>query len=516
MNSRFLEVIAVLICLLPHAYADPYTSNTEFSVVNPIDDILQKGLAAKGLTPARICSDQVFVRRAYLDISGTLPLPWQVVAFLSSQRPLKRKALIDKLLDSDAADNYWTLKWCDLLRVKAEYPINLWPNGVQAYARWIHTSVEENRPYDQFARELLTSSGSNFRVPPVNFYRAVQRQDVASLASAVALTFMGVRIEKWDEEKRANLEAFFSRVTFKGTAEWKETIVINDPAPRDAMQVVFPDGTTATIKPDQDPRAVFADWLIRPDNKWFARNIVNRAWSWFMGRGIIHEPDDIRDDNPAVYPELLAYLETEFIRSNNDLRHLFRLIVNSSAYQQSSIASKPDPRNDNLFAHYPLRRLEAEVLIDAICGLTGTEEKYSSPIPEPFTFIPPTHGTVELNDGSITSQYLIMFGRPCRDTGLESERSNAVNDEQRLHLLNSTHIKDKIERSWRLRQIINRNRKNSRKMFEQLYLMVLSRRPVQDEIETARRYLRVGKNRRQGAIDLFWALINSKEFLYRH
>jgi hypothetical protein len=512
---------ALVICCIAFAQAapvpqDPYTSDREFTAANGIDTIVQKGLAAEGLTPARLCSDQVFIRRAHLDISGTLPPAWTVVAFLKSKDPAKRKNLIERLLVSDAADNYWALKWCDLLRVKSEFPINLWPNGVQAYAKWIHTSVKENKPYDQFVRELLTSSGSNFRVPPVNFYRAVQGEEAASLASAAALTFMGVRLEKWDEKKRQDLAAFFSRIAFKGTAEWKETIVCNDPSPSEAMRVVFPDGTTATIEPGQDPRRVFADWLIKPDNRWFARNIVNRAWSWFMGRGIIHQPDDIREDNPAVYPELLAYLESELVKADYDLRHLFRLIANSSTYQQSSIAAKPDSRNDSLFARYPVRRLEAEVLLDAICGLTGTQESYTSAVPEPFTFIPPTTGSVALTDGSITSQYLIMFGRPARDTGFEAERNNSVSDKQRLHMINSTHIRNKIEKGWRVRQIFRKAGKNKKKTIQQLYLMVLSRPPMQDEIRAAADYAKSIKSKGQAAIDLFWALINSKEFLYRH
>jgi hypothetical protein len=216
----------------------------------------------------------------HLDVLGRLPEPAAIRDFLRDRAPDKRAKLIDTLLEHEAFADYASLKWCDLLRVKSEFPIKLWPNAVQAYHRWIRQCLRENRPYDRFVRDLLTSSGSNFRVPPVNFYRAIQGREPPAIAAAVALTFMGVRIESWPEARRSDMAAFFSRVAYKNTAEWKEEIVCLDPAPAESTNAVLPDGTTVRIEPDQDPRQVFADWLIAPDNPWFARNIVNRVWSW--------------------------------------------------------------------------------------------------------------------------------------------------------------------------------------------------------------------------------------------
>ena len=181
---------------------------------------------------------------------------------------------------------------------------------------------------------------------------------------------------------------------------------------------------------------------------------MNRVWSWLLGRGIIHEPDDIRPDNPPSNPELLAYLERELVAAHYDLKHIFRLILNSNTYQLSSIPETDHPQGDANFSHYLPRRLEAEVLIDAICQITGTTEKYSSPIPEPFTFIPENQRSIELADGSISSSFLEMFGRPARDTGLESERNNRPTAAQQLHLLNSSHIRRKIEQSPKLRELL--------------------------------------------------------------
>ena len=488
-----------------------------WSPANVIDSCVLASLEKHGIRPALACSDEVFVRRVYLDVIGTPPQPSETLEFLNDTRPDKRAALIDALLKRDEFADYWSLNWCDLLRVKSEFPINLWPNAVQAYHRWIHVAVRENMPYDQFARELLTSSGSNFRVPQVNFYRAAQGRDSDSIAEAVALTFMGTRLENWPAADRAGMAAFFSRVAYKKTAEWKEEIVYLNPAPADVITAVFPDGTKALIQPDLDPRQVFADWLIRPENPWFTRNIVNRAWSWFMGRGIINEPDDIRTDNSPVNPELLDALEKEMVRGRYDMRRLFRLILNSRTYQQSSMAASDDPRTNTLFARYPIRQLKAEVLIDMLCAIGGVGEEYSSAIPEPFTYMPKRQRSIMLADGSITSPFLEMFGRPARDTGLESERNSRPSGAQQMYLLNSNDIQRRIERSPVLMSMLRSVKWNRAEAIRHLYLILLSRYPTKAEAETADKYFQAPGTTFKGNFDdLAWALINSKEFLYRH
>jgi hypothetical protein len=499
----------------------PYESDREIRVLNPVDRQAFSVIRSQGLEPARLCSDEVFVRRVTLDVIGALPDAQAVQQFLRDRTPGKRARLIDRLLADEAFADYWALKWCDVLRVKAEFPINLWPNAVQAYHRWIHDCLRDNMPYDQMAREMLCASGSNFRTAQVNFYRAVQGHDPSALAAAVALTFMGSRLDTWPQSKQTDMTAFFSRVAFKGTAEWKEEIVYPDPNALTPLDAVLPDGTVVHMTPNDDPRVVFANWLITPENPWFARAIVNRIWAWLFGRGLIHEADDIRWDSAPVHAATLALLEKTLIQSNYDLRQLYRLILNSHLYQQSSVQA--DPRAEAVFACYPVRRLEAEVLIDALCDLTGTSETYSSAIPEPFTFIPEEHRSIELFDGSITSQFLEMFGRPARDTGLMSERNNEPSEAQRLHLLNSSHIQNKMARSPRLNSLIQTSRGNTQVIIDRVYLTVLSRRPTEAERDTVLAYIstpngsrRRGVNSRQAVQDLIWALINTKEFLYRH
>lgn len=303
-------------------------------------------------------------------------------------------------------------------------------------------------------------------MPPVNFYRATQSKEPTALAQTVALTFLGARAENWPTGKLAEMAAFFGQVGYKSTGEWKEEIVFHDPGKAtNALPVtVFPDGTPARLAADQDPRELFADWLIRPPNPWFTRNIANRVWAWLLGRGIIHEPDDIRADNPPSNPELLAYLERELVGAKYDLKHLYRLILNSQAYQLSAIPATKDAKGPVHFASYPLRRLEAEVLIDAISQITGGTEKYSSPIPEPFTFIPEEQRSIVLADASISSPFLELYGRSARDTGLESERNNRPSAAQRLHLLNSSHIRRKLEQGPKLRALLQGPRLSPREM----------------------------------------------------
>jgi hypothetical protein len=494
-----------------------YKTNAGFIAKGPIDTCVLEVLRQQKVTPANLCSDGIFVRRVFLDVIGTLPKPQETRNFLRDSNLGRRSALINALLEREEFADYWAMKWCDVLRVKSEYPINLWPNAVQAYHRWVYNSIRENKPYDQFVHELLTSSGSNFRVPQVNFYRAIQGRKPSDIANAAALTFMGMRTQNLPAARRAELEVFFSRVAYKSTAEWKEEIVYLDPKPVEPCQGVFPDGKTVKISTQDDPRQLFADWLITPENPWFARAVVNRIWCWLMGRGIIHEPDDIRPDNPAVNPKLLDYLAKELVRSHYDLKHIFRIILNSNAYQQSSIARSSDPNVAALFGCYPVRQLDAEVLIDALCTISGSKEEYTSAIPEPFTFIPEDQRAIELADGSITSPFLEMFGRPVRDTGEVSERNSRPTDVQRLYMLNSSDVRNKIARSPVLGKIMEDNIGRRDEIISNVYLTILSRYPTPAEVEILRRHFQGKKPMpRKVMEDLVWALINSKEFLYRH
>lgn len=516
-----------------------------------IDEIVFAKLNAMGIKPV-LCYDAVFLRRAYLDLTGKLPTAEEAKAFLENKDPNKRVALIDRLLDHTSHADYWAMRWSDVLRVKAEFPVKVWPNAAQAYHRWIWESIAKNKPYDQFARELLTSNGSNFRVGPVNFYRAIQDKTPEGIAAAVGLAMMGTRVHAWPEDRLAGMAAFFTQIGYKPTSEWKEEIVFWDPlksvavpgstapgiddvaksvaatnqipqalaepiSPNGPLNAVFPDGTKVAIPSDRDPREVFADWLIRPENPWFAKNIVNRTWAWALGRGIIHEPDDIRDDNPPSNPELLAYLEKELVSSGYNLKHLKRLIFTSTTYQLSSVVRHNTPEARANFASYPLRRVEAEVLIDAINRITGSSDLYTSAVPEPFTYIPKDMPAVALADGSITDSFLTLFGRSARATGTESERVNELASPQWLHMLNSGQIQNKLQTGPKLSALLAAAGNNPKETLDKLYLTILSRYPTERDVHIAEQYLKSGVARGRDAwIDIIWALINNPEFLLRH
>ena len=423
--ARTRGLLALLVFAAGNLFAaSPFESPTALPPQNKIDELVFARLKELNLAPAQLCSDPVFVRRVYLDVTGTLPTAAEAEQFILDRNPAKRRELIDRLLARDEFADYLAMKWGDVLRIKAEFPINLWPNAAQSYHRWVHDAIRDNKPFDQFARELLTASGSNFEVPPVNFYRAMQNRTPAGIAQTVALTFLGERAENWPSNDLASLAVFFANVGSKYTSEWKEEIIFFNPASTNAgalngepRKAVFPDGGKVKLSPDQDPRAVFADWLVKDPQ--FARNVVNRAWSWLLGRGIVQEPDDFRADNPPSNPKLLAFLEKDFVSSGYDFKQLYRLILNSKTYQLASIPQSKSPEAAVNFAFYPLRRLDAEVLIDALDQITGADEKYASAIPEPYTFIPDNLRSIALPDGSITSGFLEQFGRPSRDTGLE-------------------------------------------------------------------------------------------------
>jgi hypothetical protein len=521
-----------LVVLIAAAAAGHQAHAVQNKASAKVDRLVSARLDELGIPASDPCTDPVFLRRVYLDMIGTLPTEKEARRFLASPSTNKRSELIEQLFERPEFADYWSLKWCDLLRVKAEFPSKLWPNAVQAYHRWIRTALFTNMPYDEFARAMLTSSGSNFRVAPVNFYRAMPAREPEEIARITALTFMGMRTDNWPAEKRHAMAAFFGKVGYKGTAEWKEEIVFFDPTKEylhpeteKPVKARLPDGTAVELPEDQDPRAVFAEWLV--ESNVFAQAIVNRIWYWLLGRGIIHEPDDIRDDNPPQNQQLLDYLAGELVRSGYDLRHIYRIILNSRTYQLASIHNEANLSDEANFSRYYVRRLGAEVLIDAICQITGTTETYSSAIPEPFTWIPEDQRSILLADGSITSPFLDLYGRPPRDSGYESERNNIPSSSQKLHLLNSTHIQQKLLGNNQLLGMYYEKNKKSKKpktawktpdkTLDSMYLRILSRFPTAQEKQTALAYYSdTGLGRREASVDIAWALLNTKEFIYKH
>lgn len=528
--ASYQRVSDVARIVVPRPLAQPFP---KVAALNKIDELVHAKLRKLGLPPSEICTDEVFLRRLYLDLIGTLPTPDEVRAFLRDRNPRKRSVLIDRLMAREEFADHWALKWGDLLRIKSEFPVRVWPKGTQAYYRWVRQSLVENKPYDRFVREMLLATGSNFRHGAVNFFRANASKDPQTIAETTALLFMGVRLgcarchghptESWGLEDNLGLAAFFGKVAFKATQEWKEEIVyvnrkgaLRHPRTKEAVKPKLLGGEVLELAPEQDPRGKLADWLTSPKNPYFARSIANRVWSWFLGRGIVHEPDDLRPSNPPSNPELLAFLTAEVVRSRFDLRHLFRLILSSGTYQRSSKANEWNLDDDRHFSRYYLRRLSAEQLLDAIGAVTETSERYSSPIPEPYTNLPPGHRAVQLYDGDLSTPFLELFGRAARDTPYECERNLATSMRQELHLINSEHVQSRIAGSPRVRRWLQA-KKSDAEIVDELYLLALSRLPKPEEKKKGLEYLgRDPRERAQAVEDLVWAVLNSTEFLFNH
>ena len=530
MTKKILLGSCIVLCgfgqLFSAKISKPYEKSPPQNY-NKIDAFIIQKLQQKKIARANLCSDAVFVRRVYLDVIGTLPTAKEVKEFLKDKDNNKRAALINKLLRRQEFADYWSLKWCDILRVKSEFPINLWPNAVQAYHKWIYQAIEKNIPYDTFSRELLLANGSNFKVPQSNFYRAVQSKTPEGIANVVALTFLGARYNKQSDDFKKNLAKAFSQVKFKKTGEWKEQIVYPCYNIVEDFYLTMPDKTKLLVKSGADPRIAFTKWLVNDNNSMFNRNIVNRIWFWLIGRGLIDEADDIPINKIAEYEQLLNYLQKELVNNNYNLKHIYRIILNSATYQQSAIAQSNNKDAEKYFANYITQRHDAEVLIDMLDYLAGTGQRYSSVIPEPFTYIPTTNRTISLADASIGSPFLENFGRPSRDMGLLSERKNFFNNTQRLYLINSTKMQQSIFKILKKHKyIIKYNRKmktiNDRinHSVKELYVLLLSRYPTAEELQLIQQYCKQnnpkGKDLYRIINDITWAILNSEEFLMKH
>ena len=496
-----------------------------------LDALLKNDWQKNGLTPVQAAPDAVFLRRAYLDAVGILPTIDEARAFLEDVSPDKRIKLVEKLLNSTEYADYMAMRYSDMFRIKSEFPINLWPNAVQAYHRYFWDNARRDRSYYEVVRELVTSNGSNFRVPAANFFRASANRTPAGLASSTALSLLGMRYENLSQDRQKALAGFFSRIKYKSTNEWKEEIVFCNPEPA-VVNAGTPDGIDFVINsPQQDPRQVFADWLLNPGNRYFARAYVNRVWSWFFGYGIVEPVDDMplpesfwnrigigtASGAAASNPELLDFLADYFVRNNGSTRKLIRLIMSSSAYNADWKTLKAEQTlAAQRFAVYPVRRIDSEVFIDILSMAVLNHESYSSVIPEPFTFLPKGTRAVQIADGSISSRMLDSFGRPPRDSGRVSERKRKIDDSQRLFLMNSGWIYSNADRS--ARQRFRNRRLSLRERTNEIYLALLSRYPTEQEYDTVHQYFKSMERKKQSRVwgELVWALINSKEFIHQH
>lgn len=452
-------------------------------------------------TASERCSDEVFLRRAYLSVTGALPSVQTCVKFLDNNDPRKRENIVNWLLRSEMTLKYMQMHWGDILRIKSEFPSNLWPNGVQAYNRWIYEQLLNNVPYDQMVRNLLLSEGSNFRAPAVNFYRGFQQRTPENFYNNINLLFLGNR------NCTDNGYLCFSQVKFKSTKEWKEEIIYLDYRKDMPWQKIkLSDGTNLQLRYDSDWREEYVNWLTSPNNRRFAEVMVNRMWYWIFGKGIVHEPDDWRDDNRPSNPELLNYLTDFFIKNKFNLRALMKKILLSDEFN-----AKMAPEGS-----YIPQRLPAEVIVDAIASVTDMWSTYNSRVPEPFTYYPYRTRATHLGDATVSSSELELFGKVSRDVSLESQRNNSITSKQLLYLMNSSVLERRIRKSHVLKRFCEQSN-SVEQLANAISIRVLSRRATSYEIGLYKEHMQQNNlTMEELAFDIMWVQINSNEFLYNH
>jgi hypothetical protein len=515
--ASFMNAVDTFRAIVPrHGRIDPYPALPEN---NFIDTLVFRELRRLNILPSEPAGDAEYLRRAYLDVIGTLPTAAEARQFLADPGPTKRARLVDELLQRPEFADLWALRWADLLRVDRAA---LGPKRAYAYYKWIRDGFAAGRPYDQLARELLTAEGLLDEVPPGAFYKAMARP--GQTASTLVQVFLGVRIacaechhhpfDRWTQDDYYGMQAFFSGVQVQGTPAG-EAVAGQGPAlaknPRTGADVIaHPLAEKLPAKaPAGDPREALADWLTAKDNPWFARNLANRVWAHLMGRGLVEPVDDVRGTNPPTHPELLDALAQYTVEHHYDIRALIRLITASRVYQLSSRPNATNERDEQNYSRARFKRLGAEVLLDMVSQVTG--------VPECFPGAPPGTRAIQLWDSKVSHYFLKVFGRPERITACECERRQEPSVAQVLHLLNAPQMQARFSHEGGLVAKLVRREASDRALVEELYLTYYSRPPTDGERQAALEYLaQANGRRRQAAEDLAWSLMNSLEFLFNH
>jgi len=516
MMANYMGAVDVFRTLIPSKQRiAEYPSLPE---ANFIDTLVHKKLAKLHILPSGPADDATFLRRVCLDVIGTLPTPLESREFLDDKRPDKRARLVDRLLKRTEYADYWALKWADLLRVDR---LTLGHQRAYRYYRWIRDSFADNLPLDQFTRQLLTATGPVSENPAAIFYQVIGGP--GDRAAVVSQVFLGMRIEcaqchhhpydRWSQTDYWGMQAFFTQIAFKpgpGGSSIVATGAAKTKHPRSgrevfahALETGMPDAS-----PPGDRRKLLANWMTADGNRFFARNLANRTWAHFLGRGLVEPIDDVRLTNPPTNPELLDALAAHLIAGNFDQHSLIRTITASNAYQRSSSPNETNRRDEQNYSRSLMKRMDAEVLLDAICQATGIEEKFDG--------TPAGYRAIQLWDSQVPHFFLKLFGRPYRVSACACERAAEPTVGQTLHVMNSPRIHAKIAHAGgRVARLVRESTDNDY-VIEELYLTFFNRFPDDRERQTARDYMATGSSRRKTAEDLAWAMLNSLEFLFNH
>ncbi|MEX1230349.1 MAG: DUF1553 domain-containing protein [Planctomycetaceae bacterium] len=487
---------------------------------NFVDQRVFEKLLRLQILPSEVCSDEEFLRRAYLDTTGRLPSLTETEAFLADAAADKRAKLVDQLLASDDFASFWTLKWSDILRSNSK---KLKLSGVHKFRRWVYDAMRNDKPLNEFVYELITARGSVNENPAANYWRA--SRDPNDATETTAQLFLGIRIqcakchnhpfERWTQDNYYGIAAAFTRIGRKNTVDPEEEVIfvtdsgeITQPRTGQQMKVHLLLQGDVDVPPTEDRREVFAKWLVAPSNPFFARATVNRIWGHVMGRGIVEPVDDFRDSNPPSNDELLNELAAGFVQNNFSQKWVLRTIMNSRTYQLSSRKNDFNSNDEIYFSHANTRLLSAEQLLDAICEVTGAPESYAG--------LPPGTRAVELPDPPTDHYFLKIFGQPQREMACQCERSNESNLSQALQMINGPVVHNKLRAdNGRIATMLAAS-KTDDEIIRSLYLTALCRQPSAQELEAATKHIAASADRRLAMEDIGWAILNSKEFLFQH
>ncbi len=486
-----------------------------------VDELASVKLKQLQYLPSQTCSDDEFLRRVSLDVLGILPSVEETNSFLADTGEDKRQRLVDSLLERDEYAKFWALKWGDLLKMTSKL---VGDEGVYKYNRWIEQSLRDNLPYDEFAKQLLTASGSTLANPPANFYRT--STDMNECVETISQVFLGARLqcakchnhpfERWTQDNYYGLGAFFNRVQRRGTDRPGEMFIytsfagdVTQPRTGQVMAPWLPQTATIDSSNDVDRREAFAAWLVNPDNPYFARIEANRIWSQLFARGIVDPIDDFRDSNPPSNAPLLDALAKDFVASGYDRKHLLRVILNSRTYQASYQTSEFNADDTKYFSHQEPRLLTAEQLLDAINRTLDLKQTFGSLPAGTLATQLPAPDVVKVD-------FLKVFGQPERSTVCACERADDSNLGMAIELFNGPVIHEKLrDANNRFRKLLGTG-KAVDEVVREVYLAALCRQPSEIELNAA--IVHCGKNPDPvaGVEDVCWALFNTDEFLFQH
>jgi hypothetical protein len=484
-----------------------------------IDELVAAKLNKLRILPSELCTDEQFLRRVTIDVTGLLPTEEEYAAFVSDADPNKRAKLVDRLLERKEFSEIWAMKWAELLMIKTTNQVSA--KSAFLYASWLTDKIASNVPLDQMVQELLSASGGTFKEPATNYYQI--ERDTLKTAENVAQVFMGIRtqcaqchnhpFDRWTMDDYYSFAAFFSQIGRKQGEDYREIIVFNSgggevahPVGGRQMKPKFLGGPAPDLA-GMDRREVLAKWLTSTDNPYFATSVANRVWAHFFGKGIVEPVDDIRVSNPASNPELFKKLGDKLVEYKYDFKQLVRDITASHAYQRTTERNESNLTDERNFAHGNVRRIPAEMMLDCISQVTTVTDKFAG--------LPKGSRAVQIANGATSNYFLTTFGRAPRDTVCACEAKTEPTLSQALHMLNGSTIQGKIQSGGLVAAWLKEGQ-SPQQVIERIYVRCLARKPLPDEMDRLMTVVGQAQNPQAGLEDVFWAVLNSREFIFNH